>query len=63
MLAQIKGEVWTLGKVQGIFMLCFIDGMTMIFVSPNIGVHEKLDLILNQTESKFFTKMARTKSF
>jgi hypothetical protein len=37
--------------------------MTMIFVSPDIGVHEKLDLILNQTHSKFFTKMTHTKSF
>jgi hypothetical protein len=35
----------------------------MIFVSPEIGVHEKLDLILNQIESKFFTKMTRTNSF
>jgi hypothetical protein len=37
--------------------------MTTIFASPNIGMHEKLDLILNQTDSKFFTKMTRTKSF
>ncbi len=30
---------------------------------PDKRVHEKLDLILNQTDSKFFRKMTQTKSF
>jgi hypothetical protein len=38
-------------------MLCFICGMTMIFVSPDIEVHEKLDLILNQTDSKSVSRL------
>jgi len=37
--------------------------MTTIFASPDIGMHEKLDLILNQTDTKVFTKMTRSKSF
>jgi hypothetical protein len=39
---MFSGKVWTLCNIQGIFMLCFTYGMTMIFVSLDIGVHEKL---------------------